>query len=381
MKMVEDTLNKLYVAREGYSRALILALMTKEHVVLVSPPGTAKSAMVRDLARLVRARFFMYLMTKFTEPSEIFGPLDIAALREGRYVRVTKGKLPEAEIAFLDEVFKANSAVLNSLLSVLQERVYYDGYTEIRVPLWTLIGASNEVPEEPELQALYDRFAVRVFEGYLQSEGDIMAALDAVWASSRTVDPVATMEDVKSAHQLTVRAVRAKVKQLGTPVYKVYHQNVVPFLMALRRRGEVVVSDRTLIEKLPKLYAASLLLDGLRAENLIVTAFAVLKYVARTREELAAIENNLKDMLGEIGELKEKLEKAEEALRRGDLATAERLYREVLDFDVNKLADKPWLKPHAHAAINAARKRLQQIAEIKRRIAAAAEEEGEEVNL
>ncbi len=152
-----------FVGREEEARAIVLALLAREHAVLIGEPGTAKSAMVRRLAELLSARFFKYLLTKYTEPSELFGPLDLKALREGRYVRITHGKLPEAEIVFLDEVFNANSAILNALLSIMQERVWYDGYTEIRVPLWTLVGATNRVPDEPELEAVYDRFLVRQY--------------------------------------------------------------------------------------------------------------------------------------------------------------------------------------------------------------------------
>jgi len=94
-------------------------------------------------------------LTKYTEPAELFGGLDINALREGKYRRITKDRLPESEIAFLDEIFNANSAILNALLSLLNERVIYDGYNVIRTPLRTLIGASNRVPDEPELEALY----------------------------------------------------------------------------------------------------------------------------------------------------------------------------------------------------------------------------------
>lgn len=152
-----------FVSREEGARVVTLTLLAREHAVLLGEPGTAKSAIVRRAAELLNARFFKYLLTRFTEPAELFGPLDIKALEEGRYIRLTHSKLPDAEIAFLDEVFKANSAILNALNSLLQERILYDGYTEIRVPLWSLFGASNEVPDDPEVEALYDRFAVRHF--------------------------------------------------------------------------------------------------------------------------------------------------------------------------------------------------------------------------
>ncbi|MEM1710764.1 MAG: AAA family ATPase, partial [Sulfolobales archaeon] len=152
-----------FVGRHEEALVITLALLSGEHGVLIGEPGTAKSAMVRRAASLLNARFFKYLLTKYTEPSELFGPIDIRALRKGVYARVTRGKLSEAEIAFLDEIFNASSAVLNSLLSIMMERVVYDGYTEIKTPLWSLFGASNRVPEEPELEALYDRFLLRSY--------------------------------------------------------------------------------------------------------------------------------------------------------------------------------------------------------------------------
>lgn len=154
---------KPFVGREEEAKMVILALLTKEHGVLIGEPGTAKSALIRRIAEILDMKYFIYLLTRFTEPAELFGPLDINALKEGKYLRITSNKLPEAEIVFLDEIFKANSAILNTLLAIMNERVFYDGYTEIKVALWSLFGASNEVPEDPELEALYDRFLLRQY--------------------------------------------------------------------------------------------------------------------------------------------------------------------------------------------------------------------------
>ncbi|ADM28246.1 ATPase associated with various cellular activities AAA_5 [Ignisphaera aggregans DSM 17230] len=156
-----NELTKPFVGREEEAKVILLALLTKEHVVLIGEPGTAKSALIRRVAQILNMKCFTYLLTKYTEPAELFGPLDINALKDGKYVRITSNKLPEAEIVFLDEVFKANSAILNTLLTIMNERLFYDGYTEMRVPLWSLFGASNEVPEDPELEAMYDRFLLR----------------------------------------------------------------------------------------------------------------------------------------------------------------------------------------------------------------------------
>src|SRR5258708_1406782 len=111
-----------FLGKEEAIRLLVVAAIAAPHALLIGPPGTAKSALIRTFARLMDARYFEYLLTHFTEPNEIFGPVDIAAFREGRYERRTEGMLPAAEIVFLDEVFKSNSAILNALLTLLNER-------------------------------------------------------------------------------------------------------------------------------------------------------------------------------------------------------------------------------------------------------------------
>lgn len=154
-------LEQRFVGRGEIVRLLLVSLVAGEHLLLVGPPGTAKSALLRNLARLLDARCFEYLLTRFSEPSEIFGPIDIQAFRDGRYVRRTEGMLPEAEIVFLDEIFKANSAILNSLLSILNERRFFAGSERRVVPLCSLFGATNEVPSDDALAALFDRFLLR----------------------------------------------------------------------------------------------------------------------------------------------------------------------------------------------------------------------------
>jgi MoxR-like ATPase len=164
LKLIPQILSELskpFVGRDEESKVILLALLTKEHAVLIGEPGTAKSALIRRAAQLLNMKCFTYLLTKYTEPAELFGPLDINALKDGKYIRITAHKLPEAEVVFLDEIFKANSAILNTLLTIMNERLFYDGYTEIKVMLWSLFGASNEVPQDPELEALYDRFLLR----------------------------------------------------------------------------------------------------------------------------------------------------------------------------------------------------------------------------
>jgi MoxR-like ATPase len=164
---VRDELRGAFVERDEIVDGLLIALLARQHVLLIGPPGSAKSMLARELCRRLGGTYFEWLLTKFTTPEEIFGPLDLPALEQGRYERVTSRKLPEAEIGFLDEVFKANSAILNSLLTILNERRFYQGSESRAVPLRTLVAASNELPDEEELSALYDRFLLRFLVGYV----------------------------------------------------------------------------------------------------------------------------------------------------------------------------------------------------------------------
>ena len=149
--------------RDAAVRLALLAALAGEHVLLIGPPGTAKSELARRLHRAFDgARYFERLLTRFSTPEELFGPLSLKALEHDRYERLTDGYLPTASIAFLDEVFKANSAILNALLTLLNEREFDNGSARVRAPLISVIGATNEVPQDEALMAFYDRFLVRV---------------------------------------------------------------------------------------------------------------------------------------------------------------------------------------------------------------------------
>jgi MoxR-like ATPase len=219
--------------RSAAVRLALLAALAGEHVLLIGPPGTAKSELARRLHRAFDgARYFERLLTRFSTPEELFGPLSLKALEHDRYERLTDGYLPTAGIAFLDEVFKANSAILNALLTLLNEREFDNGSARVRVPLISVIGATNEVPQDEALMAFYDRFLVRV---PVAPVGDASFAQLLALPTQAAPAPAAPITREELAHW--------RARRDAVPLAP----EVVPQLQALRAvcaAQGIVVSDR-----------------------------------------------------------------------------------------------------------------------------------------
>ena len=251
IRAVADRASRGLVDRRALVESTLLAAVAQEHVLVVGPPGTAKSQAIRQIAEAVGDRYFEYLISKFTEPTELFGAVDLVELRAGRVVVDTTDLLPDAQLAFLDEIFLGSSAILNTLLGILNERVYRRGHTVRYCPLRICVGASNELPTDPTLAAFADRFLVRVFVERV-ADPFLEDLLTAGWAVSRPPTPADSEHtggilDVAAAFVDQVDLSRAR------PV-------LAQAVRLLRRHG-IELSDRRIVRS-QRLVAAAAVLDG-----------------------------------------------------------------------------------------------------------------------
>lgn len=278
-----------FVARDQLVDMITLCAIAHEHLLIVGPPGTAKSELVKQFAlrcagdgkvRNGAIPYFEYLLTRFTEPNEIFGPVDVQAFQRGEgQHRMTAGHLPQAEIAFLDEVFKSNSAILNSLLSILNERVFYNGDQQKPVPLLCAIGATNEIPDDTTLAALYDRFIVRM---WADNVDDVRFGqlIERGWGLER--DRILEGYLIKAKASLSTDDLREVHRALERveidPVLDRYHE-------AIRRiRSEGIhVSDRRAIKLLKLIGAAALMRKSLEVNT---GDFWVLNHIWSNAEQI-----------------------------------------------------------------------------------------------
>lgn len=179
IRALHEEFSGYFIERNDEILGAFLAILANENILYIGPPGTAKTDLARAVCRSIEGgHFFYYLLTRYTTPEEIFGPLSLKSLEKDEFRRKTEGSLPDSHIALLDEIFKANSSILNSLLTILNERQFHNGTEIIDTPLLTVFGASNELPEEDEnLEALYDRFLFRYDVRYIRNEDNIKKLL------------------------------------------------------------------------------------------------------------------------------------------------------------------------------------------------------------
>src|SRR2546427_8403156 len=265
------SLGRFFVQKQELIDLMLVAAIAQEPLLLVGPPGTAKSDLVlkfKDALGLGEDDYFEYMLTRFTEPSEIIGPIDISLLREGRYIRREQGKLPTARLAFLDEIFKSNSAILNILLTIINERKFYQDGVPQPVRLRVLFAATNEVPEQGELAALKDRFVLKAESRSVQ-EHHFSELIDSGLQSEvyrglnqkPWVEGHASLEDVLKANRYLTYLFGQK-QRVGRDEEQNDRQRFFPpdvfkefqrLVKTIAREDRILISDRKLV-KLYKLF-------------------------------------------------------------------------------------------------------------------------------
>lgn len=288
---VLQPLKQSFVGKDEIIDLMGLCLVARENLFLLGPPGTAKSALVQSLARQIDGRLFDYLLTKFTEPNEIFGPFDIRKLRDGELETNTSGMLPEADFIFLDELLNANSAILNSLLLVLNERVFRRGRETKALPTLMVVGASNHLPEDETLNALFDRFLVRVNCINVPDE-NLSEVLYAGWKLDAKTS-IDTPNDQSRIGAADLRQMHRLVSQVDLQTVQLHYVDLV---IQLRGAG-IQVSDRRAV-KLQRLIAASALLCGRLQANR--TDLWVLRYIWDTEDEQEILASLVGQFLNDV---------------------------------------------------------------------------------
>ena len=285
IRNVYNKLNSLFFKYENEVLGALMATLSRENYLLVGPPGTAKTTLVYALSKLLNAKWFYRQLTKFTDLEEILGPINIAKLLDGKVERIYANSIVESEFALLDEIFNASSAILNTLLSILNERVVYDGEKVVPVKTWTVFGASNRIPDEEELQALYDRFPLRVFTEWV-SPDDTEPLIIKGWElrmDLERMEPLATMDDVQAVNKIITQYVYDHIKDISKVISPIIANYV----------EHIPISNRTRV-KVPMYVATYLMLHGIDIGRIELTpsllrvgTIKVLRYLVNNKDQLS----------------------------------------------------------------------------------------------
>ncbi len=326
-----DELSSEFVGRGEEAKLAVVALITGTNLVLIGEPGTAKSALLRSLAERVGGKYYYYLMSKYTIPDEIVGPIDPIAYRNGEFKRLMDNRLPKAHIAFIDEVFKASSETLNTLLNIMNERTFVDLDGHIySTPLVSMVAASNELPQGDELAALYDRFLIKHFVQPIPSA----SLKDAVKLNASTVRPSKTkisLSDLDDIHSEVVQYMQSHVSDIA---------DIIGTLVGTMRQNGIFISDRTATSPkyLPILVAAWSWLSGTSVKK---AAISVAKYILQDNDEqLNAFSKALESIYPkDLRDAMAKMDEVDRLMGAGNLGEAEKKAMEALNL-ARTLVDK-----------------------------------------
>ncbi|MCP3927041.1 MAG: AAA domain-containing protein [Desulfobacterales bacterium] len=270
------------VEREILADLIILSAVASEHLLIVGPPGTAKSEAVRRVSSTLGGKYFEYLLGRYTEPGEIFGPVDLRKLKEGFVETETTGMLPEAEIAFLDEVFLGSTAILNTLLGILNERTFRRGNTKMKCPLKVCVGATNMLPDDESLAAFSDRFLLNHFVEPV-SDSLLEHLLDGGWqVRSNEIVIKSSISDLETL-----------IKAAKAANFSSVRSDLAHAIRVLRKAG-INLSDRRIV-KCQSVVAAAAVLAG--RENPQRADLWSIIYVIPTADGQKLAREVLKDIL------------------------------------------------------------------------------------
>ncbi|MCC6049720.1 MAG: AAA family ATPase [Thermofilum sp.] len=303
LQQMRDTLLASFVGREAEVGAVLAGLVSGEPTLLVGEPGTAKTALVEALARLVGGQYFYYLLSRFTEPDELLGPIDVVALRQGQLKRITAGRLPEAHIVFLDEIFKASTAIRNVLLDVILNRRFLNGAGYQRIPMLALYTASNEVSHDEEDAAFYDRLTIRQFVKPIEETLWVeLLEKGAELTFGAAPLPSAPLADVAYVQALQDEARRRALLIARDGELRGTALNVIA---ALRRKG-LSLSDRRKIKYLLVVAACSLVASepAPTPASFIEAAYLV---APRDEDDETKVTEALKEVFGDMADIASKL--------------------------------------------------------------------------
>ncbi|QGJ70056.1 2-component regulator [Planctomycetales bacterium 10988] len=308
-----NSLGRFFVEKQEIIDLMVIAAVAQEPLLLVGPPGTAKSDLVlkfKDAMNLPGEDYFEYMLTRFSEPSEIVGPIDINQLREGKYIRREQGKLPTARVAFLDEIFKSNSAILNILLTIINERKFYQDGVPQPVRLQVLFAATNEIPEHGELSALKDRFVLKVesqsvqknhFEALIDS--GLQAEVHRVLQQKPWMEDHANLTDFVKAHRYltflfgrqenTTQEETFNDRQIFFPTE--IFQEFQRLVSTLVQEEKIAISDRKLVKLYKLLRTRAWLFAGGTVSR---DDLRLLTYLGETHEEMAILREKVPLYLG-----------------------------------------------------------------------------------
>lgn len=307
IKRLIGELSSSFIGREEEARIAVLSLVTKSHCVLLGPPGVGKSAILGKLAEAINGTYYHYLMGKYTIPDELVGPIDPIEYRNGKFKRLLAGKLPEAHIAFIDEVFKGSSETLNTLLNIMNERTFTDvDGTRHKVPLISMFTASNELPQSDDLQAFYDRILIKHFVKGVSSDSLEKGLLLNIGLNNAPIKSRISMQELEKFYG----DIWSYMAQNAPAIAKMVSQ-----LVTVMKQEGVVISDRTAMNPsyLPMLVAANSYIFDLDFKK---SAISMSKYVLQNNEEQMDAYRKALDSIypAELRSAQEKIQKASASL-------------------------------------------------------------------